>query len=89
MPLQKISYSKGHQKTDSADAAVTTHSQKLEHRGVYEAHIRSAPTGSWHGNDNDPQEHLTVDFKKEDGSHITTHHVYRPEEPAAENKDQK
>lgn len=34
-------------------------------------------SGTWHSNNNDPKEHLTVDFKTEDGTHITTHHVYR------------
>ncbi|KAJ5873649.1 uncharacterized protein N7473_013208 [Penicillium subrubescens] len=79
MPIEKISYAKGHQKSDSADKAVKEHGKGLENRGAYEAYIRSAPTGTWHSNDNDPKEHLTVDYKKEDGAHVTTHHVYRPE----------
>lgn len=44
MPIQKISYAKGHQKSLSADQAVKKHGDGLESRGAYEAHIRSAPT---------------------------------------------
>ncbi|OOF95336.1 hypothetical protein ASPCADRAFT_207810 [Aspergillus carbonarius ITEM 5010] len=86
MPVQRITYSKAHLESDSADEAVVEHSYKLEHRGVYGAHVRTAPSGTWHSNERDPREHLTVDFKKEDGSHITTHHVYRAQKPVTENK---
>ncbi|OQE56677.1 hypothetical protein PENNAL_c0410G06891 [Penicillium nalgiovense] len=79
MPIEKITYAKGHQKSNSADSAVKDHGRNLENRGAYEAYIRSAPTGTWHTNERDSKEHLTVDFKKEDGEHVTTHHVYRPE----------
>jgi len=85
MPLERITFVKGHQKTDSAENAVDEHIKvhpRLQKRDFNEAVVRSAPTGTWHATDTDPREHLTVDFKK-DGQHVTTHHVYR----AAENPE--
>jgi hypothetical protein len=31
--------------------------------------------GSFHATTEDPEDHLTVDFQKSDGTHVTTHHV--------------
>lgn len=31
---------------------------------------------TWHANENDQKEHVTVEFKR-NGEHVTTHHVKR------------
>lgn len=47
-------------------------------------HELNASRGIWHsgGSVPDENEHLTVDFKN-NGEHVTTHHVYRPGGDAA------